>query len=319
MMHTRTFRCMTTDLELILDAENGAAARRALADAESFFHSVEARFSRFLPDSELSLFNSAGPATGAPFHISAGLAELIMLAQDAAEASAGVFDPTIIDALEAAGYDRSIDTIRLHGTTVRLAPSVRLARRWRQIHVEAGPDGWTATRPEGIRLDLGGIAKGWAADKAADLFQALGPGLVNAGGDLRAWGDQPGAAPGQGWLVAVDHPQQPGNDAAWLSVSNGAAATSSMISRRWAGGHHLIDPRTARPAETDLVSVTALAPTAAQAEVAAKVVLIVGREPGLAWLAGQAGTSALLAGDDGQYYGTPDISRYFARSDSLAG
>jgi FAD:protein FMN transferase len=311
---------MTTDIELILDAENEPAARRALGAAEAFFQSVEARFSRFLPASELSRFNSS-PAEGAPFPISPELADLIQLAQSAAEASAGVFDPTIIDALEAAGYDRSIEIIRARGsagTKGRRSASRILPKRWRSIRLENGPEGWTARRPVSIRVDLGGIAKGWAADQAAEMLRGLGPGLVNAGGDLRAWGDQPGAAPGQGWLVAVDDPQQPGNDVVWLAVSNGAAATSSITARRWAGGHHLIDPRTGRPAETDLLSVTTLAGTAAQAEVAAKVILIAGRASGLAWAASQPGIEALLAGADGQFYGTPGIAPLMVHAESPA-
>ncbi len=154
--------------------------------------------------------------------------------------------------------------------------------RWRGIRVD--PQAHSVTLPAGTRLDLGGIAKGWAADRAASMLRPFGSGLVNAGGDLRAWGDQPGVEPGQGWLAAVEDPAWPDRDAAWLWVREGALATSSIVRRRWTGGHHLIDPRTGQSADTDLLSVTVLAPTTAQAEVAAKVVLILGRAAGMAWL-----------------------------------
>jgi thiamine biosynthesis lipoprotein len=136
--------------------------------------------------------------------------------------------------------------------------------------------------------------------------------MVSAGGDIRAWGDQPGSQPGQGWLVALDHPAQPGKDVTWLRVHDGALATSSITARRWAGGHHLINPRTARPADTDLLSVTVLAPTVVQAEVAAKVALILGREAGLDWLTAQPNVEAIAIDSTGQLFGTAGIGEALA-------
>jgi thiamine biosynthesis lipoprotein len=170
----------------------------------------------------------------------------------------------------------------------------------------------TVRLPAGVRLDLGGIGKGWAADRAGAMLQPLGAGMVSAGGDVRPWGDQPGSEPGQGWLVALDHPEQPGRDLAWLRVRDGAVATSSVTARRWAGGHHLINPRTARPADTDLLGVTALAPAVVQAEVAAKVALILGRKAGLDWLATQPDVEAVVIDDANRLFGTPGIGKALA-------
>ena len=113
MLETSSFRCMTTDIELFLDAGDAQAGREALERAEHFFYDVEARFSRFLPDSELSQLNRTHDQD-AP--VAPDLAELIGKALAAARMSEGIFDPTVIDALEAAGYDRSIDLIRANGT-----------------------------------------------------------------------------------------------------------------------------------------------------------------------------------------------------------
>ena len=112
--------------------------------------------------------------------------------------------------------------------------------------------------------------------------------------------------------MALDHPEQPGRDLAWLRVRDGAVATSSITARRWAGGHHLINPRTARPADTDLLSVTAVAPTVVQAEVAAKVALILGREAGLDWLMAQPGIEAVLIDDATKLFGTAGIGKILA-------
>jgi thiamine biosynthesis lipoprotein len=324
MLKSSSFRCMTTEIELFLDAAGVQPASEALRSAERFFREVEARFSRFRAGSELMQLNRMPDEA---VHVSPDLAELIELALAAARASDGVFDPTVIDALEAAGYDRSIEEIRRDGTHPP-RPIAPQPGRWKQVVVDATAG--TVRLPAGVRLDLGGIGKGWAAGRAAAMLQPLGAGMVSAGGDIRAWGDQPagacgspapgpqaqacagGSQPGQGWLVALDDPQQPGRDVAWLRVRDGALATSSITMRRWAGGHHLIDPRTARPASTDLSSVTALAPTIVQAEVAAKVALILGREAGLEWLLAQPGVEAVLIDQANNLFGTAGIGKALA-------
>jgi thiamine biosynthesis lipoprotein len=306
MLESSSFRCMTTEIELFLDAGDARQASEALRSAERFFQEVEARFSRFRADSELVQLNRTPDEA---VRVSPDLAELVDLALAAARASDGVFDPTVIDALEAAGYDRSIELVRKDGPYPprQVAPQ---PGRWKQVVVDTTVG--TVRLPGGVRLDLGGIGKGWAADRAGTMLQPLGAGMVSAGGDIRTWGDQPGSEPGQGWLVALDHPEQPGRDLAWLRVRDGAVATSSVTARRWAGGHHLIDPRTARPADTDLLSVTALAPTVVQAEVAAKVALILGREAGLNWLATQPDVEAVVIDGAKGLFGTPGIGKAWA-------
>jgi thiamine biosynthesis lipoprotein len=306
MLESSSFRCMTTEIELLVDACDARLASEALRSAERLFQEVEARFSRFCADSELVLSNRT---PGETVRVSPDLAELVELALAAARASDGIFDPTVIDALEAAGYDRSVELIRRGGPHVprRVAPQ---PGRWKQVVVDTTAG--TLRLPAGVRLDLGGIGKGWAADRAGTILQPLGPGMVSAGGDICAWGDQPGSQLGQGWLVALDHPEQPGRDLAWLRVRDGAVATSSITARRWAGGHHLINPRTARPADTDLLSVTALAPTVVQADVAAKVALILGREAGLDWLMAQPGIEAVLIDDASKLIGTAGIGKILA-------
>jgi len=306
MLESSSFRCMTTEVELFLDAGDAQLASEALRSAERFFQEVEARFSRFLPDSELVRLNRT---PNEAVRVSPDLAELVELALAAARASEGIFDPTVIDALEAAGYDRSIELIRTGGTHPPQQVAARPGR-WKQVVLDTTAG--TVRLPAGVRLDLGGIGKGWAADRARAILQPFGAGMVGAGGDIRAWGDQPGSQPGQGWLVALDHPKQPGRDLAWLRVRDGAAATSSITARRWEGGHHLIDPRTARPAGTDLLSVTALAPTVVQAEVAAKVALILGREAGLDWLVAQPDVEAVVVDDTGALFGTAGIGKVLA-------
>jgi thiamine biosynthesis lipoprotein len=305
-MMSSSFRCMTTDIELFSDAGDSRLASEALQSARRFFQEVEARFSRFRPDSELVQLNRL---PGEAMRVSPDLAELVALALEAARISDGIFDPTVIDALEMAGYDRSIELIRKDGPHPprRVAPK---PGRWQQVVVDTVRG--TVRLPAGVRLDLGGIGKGWAADRAAAMLRPFGAGMVNAGGDIRAWGDQPGSEPGQGWLVALEHPEQSDRDLTWVWVCDGAAATSSITARRWAGGHHLINPLTARPAVTDLLSVTVLAPTVVQAEVAAKVALILGREAGVDWLLAQPDVEAVAINKNGELFGTAGIGKALA-------
>jgi thiamine biosynthesis lipoprotein len=148
-------------------------------------------------------------------------------------------------------------------------------------------------------LDLGGIAKGWTVQQAGQKLGQLGPALVDAGGDIACIGLPP---TGSTWLVSIDNPLQPNTDLATLTLNNDVVATSSLARRRWQYQgqpvHHLIDPRTGAPAITDLLSVTVIGPRLPDAEIHAKVALILGAEKGLAYLATQPDVSALLVATD---------------------
>jgi thiamine biosynthesis lipoprotein len=132
--------------------------------------------------------------------------------------------------------------------------------------------------PRGLELDLGGIAKGWIAEQAALLLSEFSSACaVNAGGDMFLVGHPEGAAQ---WPVAIEDPLQPERDLITIQVIPGGVATSAVTKRTWKQNeilrHHLIDPRTGEPAQTDWLSVTAIAPHTYEAEVFAKVLLIGG-------------------------------------------
>jgi thiamine biosynthesis lipoprotein len=136
----------------------------------------------------------------------------------------------------------------------------------------------TIRRAPGLRLDTGGTTKGLAADWAAERLAGARRLVVDCGGDLRVR-VAPGGAP---YDVVVEHPLS-GERAATLRVRAGAVATSGLGRRVWRGehggfAHHLLDPATGAPAWTGLVSATALAPTALEAEVLAKTALLQGPE-----------------------------------------
>ena len=155
------------------------------------------------------------------------------------------------------------------------------------------------TLPAGIKLDFGGIAKGMAVDAAlASLRQSgVSPALVNAGGDLAVLGLPPDA---EQWPIAV-----PGREQTWtIPLRHGAIATSGIARRHWWQGntlrHHLLDPRTGLPAQSDLWSVTVVADRCEQAEVAAKVAFILGSKPGAEFLRRHR-IAGLLVHEDGTW------------------
>jgi thiamine biosynthesis lipoprotein len=277
-MESRSFRAMGTAVELHVEAEGAGDAFDA---AEAEFERLEQVMSRFRADSELSRLNDAGS-----LEVSADLAEVVELALAARERTGGRFDPTVHDALVAAGYDRTFDELPAarDGEPGRAACLGAVELTGRRVRIEPG-----------FRLDLGGIGKGFAAERVAELLSLAGPSLVSAGGDVAVRG-----VPAQGtWAVAVD-------GGPTLGLDRGGLATSGSGRRGWLVGaarqHHLIDPRTGRPARTDLVQVTAVGDDAVDAEVLATTLFLDGAEAALA-----AGVPAVLVTADGRTLTTGGI------------
>ena len=251
---------------------------RLMQHAMQRFEEAEAELSRFRPDSGLSRLNAAaglGPQTVSPL-----LWTALNRAVEAARQTLGLFDPTVLDLLRAAGYDRSFEL--LDGSSDTLGPSAKPSCGWHQIRFYDSVG--QVELPAGVGIDLGGIAKGWTVDRVAVSLATHGPVLVDAGGDIRAIG-MPGGEP---WPVAVQDPFDETRDCAVLALNGGAVATSSIGRRRWQRNgqtmHHLIDPRTGQPSDSDLHTVTVLADTAEEAEVSAKTVLMLGTQAGAGWL-----------------------------------
>lgn len=253
----RSFRAMGTTIEVVVEAEGAA---RAFDAAEREFERLEQILSRFRPGSELATLNRLGS-----LEASHDLAEVVRLALRGRERSGGRFDPTVHDAVVAAGYDRTFDEVVRDGRGdadgARCGGDVVV--RGDRIELEPG-----------FRLDLGGIGKGYAAERAAELLALAGPCLVSAGGDVAVRGLPESGA----WAIAVD-------ETLTLGLTRGGVATSGRDQRRWRRDgkelHHLIDPRTGRPAETDLLRVTAAGGDAVDAEILAKTLFLSGSEAAL--------------------------------------
>lgn len=293
-------RIMATDIHVHLAcrSDDGPDAMAAVEACLEWLRDVDRRLTRFDEASELCRLNARAGQWQA---VSPLLFEVIAHAVAAARASDGLFDPTLLSLLEQLGYDRDFALIASGRDTMtqREVPADSDeshqggSRLWRQIELDEVRG--RVRLPSAARLDVGGIAKGWAADEALDRFFSAFPNvLIDVGGDMRVRGY---GADGEPWPIGVRNPRTSASPSfehsAVVSLTAGGVACSGAIDRWWRQDgerrHHLLDPRTKLPArlwldasddEADVeelvATATAFAPTAAHAEVAAKVALLRG-------------------------------------------
>jgi thiamine biosynthesis lipoprotein len=290
-------RGMGTDVQIVV-ADNDAhlldAAIRRLAD-------LERRWSRFLPTSELSRLNSHA---GVPVIVSEETFDLVAMAVNAWRDTGGLFDPTVHDAVVAHGYDRSYD--QMGGATDAPGGSTPTPT---PVAIDLDETMTAITLPRNVRLDLGGIGKGAAADLIVTETMAAGARAVcvNIGGDVRACG--PGPARGH-WPVVLRCPGS--REARTIELTDGAVCTSTRLRRRWINrgtpAHHLIDPATGCPAFTGVASVGVIAAGAAQSEVLAKTAYLAGPAAGLDLLH-RHGVDGVIVTDDGMVHAVGPLVR----------
>ena len=238
--------------------EVGGATPREAEAIQRIFQARDRQFSRFREDSELTRVNRKPHEI---VTVSKTFGQMVERALVAASATGGLVDPTLARALAVAGYDRDFDELRPGTETTHSGPP----GRWRAVSMV----GRLLVRPVGLELDLNGVVKGQTVDEAVGLLS--GDGFVTAGGDYAGRGE---------FDVAL-----PGGDS--VRVTRGGLATSGTTKRRWLRAgvwqHHLIDPRSGRPAESPWAEVTVNAGTCLEADVAAKAAFLLGFD-GPAWL-----------------------------------
>lgn len=264
-MKTRQFFAMGCLVEL------GGPTVAEAQQIERLFQERDEQFSRFRENSELSWVNRA---PGEIVAVSGGFAKMLERALTAAAKTDGLVDPTLGEAIDAAGYDRDFDELTALPEPARPGSP----GRWRSVRLT----GRLLRRPEGLLLDLNGVVKGQTVDDALALI--AGEGFVSAGGDYGGRGAFDVALP----------------DGGAVRVTHGALATSGKTRRRWLRAgvwqHHLIDPRTGSPAVTRWEEVTVSAATCLQADVAAKAAFLLG-DNGPEWLNRQGLAGRFLGGD----------------------
>ncbi len=278
-MQTLEFRAMNTSV--LMAAEGQAQALEGLEAAKTFIQECEGRFSRFIETSELSRLNRS---VGAWWPVSNELMDMLQESLSFHRETEGLFDPSVLPDLKRVGYDRTFDEISKgaedvgHAFNGPIADTHPVGPRRSLAEIDFDWNGKRVRLPEGMEIDLGGLAKGWIVEKAAALLNTYSSACaVSAGGDMLFIGHP---LDGSDWQVVLEDPLEPSRYLTLLHTGPGAVATSSIAKRSWkqAGKarHHLIDPRTGEPASTDWLSVTVFAPRAVVAEVYAKALLIGG-------------------------------------------
>ena len=282
---------------ILVDPAPGAEgyARRRLEQ-------LERRWSRFLPDSEISRLSTS---PGAIMIVSADTIELLTTMEHAWQLTGGRHDCTMLAAINEAGYAKSRDGSGRSSTTVRPRRGVASIADVLVDHATS-----SVVVPAGLGLDAGGIGKGLAADLVVTELLAAGTGgaLVSVGGDLAAAGTPPTEL---GWPVSVEDPFDPSRELLTLAFEAGGVATSSTQKRTWTqdgeSRHHVLDPFTRTCATTDLAAVTVIARAGWEAEAHATAALLAGSEGALDYFARHE-LDGLATALDGTTFMTPALA-----------
>lgn len=291
----RAFRAMGCSAEVRVVAGSAIDAA-AIADAViAQIEGIERRWSRFIPDSELSALNARG---GGLFVVSADTALLVARMVEAWRRTSGRYDPTLLEALARVGYADAWDVRRglvEDATTDAVLPG----RGCHGISVDLSTG--LVELPDGLSLEPGGIGKGLAGDlvSAAAIDAGAAGVMVNLGGDVRVRGVD---VDGGTWVVAIEDPHRPERELAVVELDDGAVCTSSRTWRRWltptGPAHHLLDPADGRPVRGAIDSVTVVADAGWWAEALTKAAFVEGL-PNAADLVGEQAAMALVVAADG--------------------
>ncbi len=300
---TAARQIMGTAIDIQIEASDPALGQRLCELVFAEMERINQRMSPYLPDSELSRINAL--ASQSPVLISTEQFDLIERALQVSRQTHGAFDITYASVGYLydyqAGVQPSADTVS------DLLPAINYR------HVRLDPNAYTvAFTHDNVRIDLGGIAKGHAVDRAIALLQQQGVqrAMVSAGGDSRILGDRHGRP----WYVGVKHPRRPGAVEALLPLADTAVSTSGDYERYFetaAGNrvHHILNPRTGRPAEP-LSSVTVIAPDATTSDALSTSVFVLGPESGMALIESLDGIEAVLIDRDGAVHFSSCLQRH---------
>jgi thiamine biosynthesis lipoprotein len=282
---------MGTEVSVELQADSAADAEVAIAAVVAEMHRIDATMSPHKADSELSLVNAG--AAGGPVRVGADLFGLLSRALAFSKLSGGAFDITFASAGHLYDYRAGVAP-----EASALADALPLID-WRHVHLDPATRGVRFARA-GVRIDLGGFAKGHAVDNAIAILRRLGVrhAMVAAGGDSHVMGSRGGRP----WTVAIRDPRREGAVVAVLPLEDVSISTSGdyerFFERDGVRCHHLLDPRTGR-SPAGVRSVTVIADDGLTTEAFSKTVFVLGVEEGLRFVEAHAGIDAVIVDAQG--------------------
>ncbi len=304
MLYRFPFRAMGGEMIAIMEGDQDLPPS-IMDEIPGWFEEWEQTLSRFRLNSELSLLNQTFDQ---PIEVSDTFWDVFQYALSAETITNGLITPTVLDAMLEAGYDQNFDTLPCyqsqHGLQVLSAVNPLSMVTWNEKSK-------TICLPQGVRLDFGGVAKGWAAHQTVERLKDHGAVLMNAAGDIAVSGPR---ANDEAWQIGVKNPFEPESDFEVLKVKRCGVATSGRDRRHWSQNgqqrHHIIDPHTGQPAQTDVMTATIVAPTVMEAEAAAKAVLILGGGEGIKWIEADPDLAGIIVLENGHTLYSQRINEY---------
>ncbi len=302
MLQQTEFRAMGCRIFI---ASDSPSQPDSFAEIPHWFDQWEDHLSRFRPDSELNKLNRSN---GIPTKVSPVFADVLECAIEAEKISNGLVTPVLLDALISAGYDRSFnlvpgESLAAHPAEIDFIPHID--------EIDWNPATSTLWLPPDLHLDFGGVGKGWASYQTAQRLQSNAPSLVDAQGDITVTAPH---ADGSPWKIGVADPFDQSENIVVINIYEGGVATSGRNARNWMRNgklaHHIIDPRTGQPAETDVLTASVIAPNVMQAEAVTKTLLILGSQNARHWLDAHPEFAALLVLENGQVIHTENFENY---------
>lgn len=294
--YTRTIFAMDT---VMLFTARGPGAPAALEEAIAEVQRLDGLLSAQAPDSEISRLNARGRAP-----VSEDTAALLERASAIGVETGGLFDCTVYPLMELWGFPSKTYRVPAEDEIAALLPLVDSA----MIRVGNGE----AALGEGQRVDLGGIAKGYASARVMEIFKAHGlkSAMVSLGGNVQAMGERP---EGGGWRIGVQDPRGGVDYPAVVEAKDVAVVTSGGYQRYFEEDGkryiHILDPRTGAPAESDLLSVTVVSPDGALADALSTAAYVMGLEGAASYWRTHDGFELILIAEDGSLYVTEGLEK----------
>nr|WP_214000396.1 FAD:protein FMN transferase [Arsukibacterium sp.] len=284
---------MGTQAYVELWTEDNNLGKDLLLAVQNEFERINQLMSPYIDSSELSLLNLE--AANGPVTISAELYQLLQQAEQLAKLSDGAFDISFASVGFNYDYRQNIKPSAEQLNTQRSLINYR--------HIQLLADNQVKFARPGVKIDLGGIAKGYAVEQAIGLLadQGIKHALVTAGGDTRLLGDKRGRP----WQVAIKHPRKSDDIVAQLPLTNSAISTSGDYERFFIEDgvryHHILDPKSGQ-SPSGLMSVTVLGPDATRTDALSTTLFVMGLERGMAFIEQQAEFEAIFISSEHQLY-----------------